>query len=147
MLSVNYEATEDLEPGRLARIDEARGTVTIMVDKTQPLQAVIRQLNIEVAQFLASADWYQLWGEEIASRHNPAAPLRVEYIFLPGAPNGVGIGEGKGEVHVYVEPDQDVEQFAAAANEAARSLLAGGCWFQQYAGEIIDHSPEPVSQA
>jgi hypothetical protein len=147
LLSVTYEATEHLEPGRLARVDEGRGTVTIMVDKTQPLRAVIRQLNIEMSHFLARADWYQLWGTEIASRHNPAAPLRVEYIFLPGAPKGVGIHEDKGEVHIYVEPEQDVTQFAAAATEAARSVLDGGCWFQLYAGEIIDHSPEPVSQA
>jgi hypothetical protein len=146
LLRVTYEATDDLEPGRLAWIDEGRGEVTIRVDKSQPLQAVIRQLNVEVARFLAHADWYQLWGKEIASRHNPAAPVRLEYIFMPGAPKGVGIGESKGEVHVYVDPDQDVEEFAAAANEAVQELLDGGCWFQQYAGEIIDHSPEPMSR-
>ena len=146
MLRVTYEATDELEPGRLSRIDEGRGEVTIKVDKSQPLQAVIRQLNIEAEHFLAHADWYQLWGKEIASRHNPAAPLRLEYIFLRGAPNGVGIGERKGEVHFYVDPDLDVAQFAAAANEAVQSLLDGGCWFQQYAGEIIDHSPEPISR-
>lgn len=146
MLHVTYEAAEDLEPGRLARIDEGRGSVTIKVDKWAPLKSAIRQLNVEMANFLARADWYQLWGKEIASRHNPTAPLRVEYIFMPGAPDGVGMGEGKGEVHVYVDPDQTTAQFAAAANRATQSLLAGGCWFQQYAGEIIDHSPEPMSQ-
>lgn len=146
MLHVIYEAAEDLEPGRLARIDEDRGSVTIKVDKYAPLDAVIRQLNIEMADFLARADWYQLWGKEIASRHNPTAPLRVEYIFLPGAPDGVAIRESKGELHVYVEPEQTVVQFAAAANEAVRDLLAGGCWFQQFAGEIIDHSPEPAGR-
>lgn len=146
MLHVTYEAAEDLEPGRLARIDEGRGSVTLKVDKRAPLAAAIRQLNIEVADFLTRADWYQLWGTEIASRHNPTAPLRVEYIFLPGAPEGVAIRESKGELHFYVEPEQTVAQFAAAANEAVRDLLDGGCWFQQFAGEIIDHSPEPAGR-
>ncbi|MFF9175911.1 hypothetical protein [Streptomyces sp. NPDC014793] len=145
MLYVTYEATEDLEPGRLARIDEGRGWATIIVDKRAPLEAVIRQLNIETSQFLARADWYQLWGDDIASRHNPAARLRLEYIFLPGAPApGVCIREVKGELHFYVDPAQTTEQFAAAACQAVQGLLDGGCWFQQYAGEIIDHSPEPM---
>jgi len=146
LLRVTYEATDELEPGRLARIDEGRGEVTVKVDKTQPLKDVIRQLNIEIVHFLAHADWFQLWGKEIASRHNPDARLRFEYVFMPGAPDGVGIGEAKGVVHLYIDPDQDVEQFAAAANKAVQNLLDGGCWFQQYAGEIIDHSPEPMSR-
>lgn len=146
MLHVTYEAAEDLEPGRLARIDEDRGSVTIKVDKHAPLEDVVRQLNIEMVQFLDRADWFQLWGDEIASRHNPQAPVHAEYIFLPGAPDGVAIRESKGELHIYVEPDQTVVEFAAAANEAVRDLIAGGCWFQQFAGEIIDHSPEPASR-
>lgn len=146
MLHVIYEAAEDLTPGRLARIDEDRGSVTIKVDKHAPLKAVIRQLNIETADFLARTDWYQLWGTEIASRHNPEAPLSLEYIFLPGAPRGVAFAEDKGKVHVYVDPDQTPAEFAAAACQAVKGLLDGGCWFQQYAGEIIDHSPEPAGR-
>ena len=146
MLQVTYLAVEDMEPGRLATIDEGRGELLVRLDKTQPLERVVRQLNIETKHVLARADWFQLWGTEIASRHNPSAPLRLEYIFLPGAPEGVAIRESKGELHVYVEPTQTVVQFAAAANEAVRDLLDGGCWFQQFAGEIIDHNAQPVSQ-
>lgn len=146
MLHVIYEAAEDLEPGRLARIDEERGRVHITVDKFAPLRQVIRQLNIEMDQFLQSAEWYQLWGKEIASRHNPDAPLQLEYIPLPGAPDGAAITEDKGVVHVYVDPDQTTEQFVAAANPAVKDFLDGGCWFQLYAGEIIGHIPAPMSQ-
>ncbi|RRQ81503.1 hypothetical protein [Streptomyces griseofuscus] len=145
MLHVIYEAAEDLEPGRLARVDEGRGLVRIRVDKFEPLTKVIPQLNIEIADFLSRADWYQLWGEEIASRHNPAAPIRLEYIFYPGSmPAPVWIREDKGEVHVWVEPGLTTEEFVAAVNPAVKDFLAGGCWFQLFGGEIIDHSPEPM---
>jgi hypothetical protein len=146
VLNVTYEAVEDLAPGRLTRISEARGTITVELDKSAPLVDVLRQLNTEMKQFLARADWYQLWGQEIASRHNPKAPVRLEFIFLPGAPNGVGIAEDLGTVHVYVEPEQDVEQFVAALNPAVQDFLDGGCWFQLYAGEIIDRTSHPMSR-
>ena len=146
MLQVTYEATDDLEPGRLARIDEDRGVIHVKVDKFAPLKAVIDQLNTEVGQVLAGADWYQLWRDEIVSRHTPDRPLRVEHVLLPGAPDGAGIAEVRGAVHIYIDPQQDTEQFVAAVNPAMANFLNAGCWFQLYAGEIIDHSPEPVSQ-
>jgi hypothetical protein len=31
-------------------------------------------------------------------------------------------------------------------NPATKKQLSGGRWFQLYAGEIIDNSPEPMSQ-
>ncbi|MFF9240042.1 hypothetical protein ACF1AL_14580 [Streptomyces sp. NPDC014801] len=146
MLHVTYEAAEDLEPGRLARIEEDRGRLCVKLDKFAPLAAVLDQLNVEMAHFLERADWYQLWGSEIASRHNPKAPIRLEFIPLPGAPNGAAIFEELGTVHIYVEPTLNVEQFVAALNPAVKDFLASGCWFQLYAGEIIDHNPESMSQ-
>jgi hypothetical protein len=146
MLQVTYEAVDDLEPGRLARIDEDRGAITIKVDKLAPLRAVITQLRVEFVQFLTRTDWYQLWGDEIISRHTPSHPLRLEFILVPGASHGVGIAEDKGIVRNYVAEGMTVEQFAEAMNPAVQNVIDGGCWFQLYAGEIIDHSPEPMSQ-
>jgi hypothetical protein len=147
LLNVTYEAVEDLAPGRLAKIDEARGTVTVSLDKNAPLTDVMRQLNTEMRQFLARADWYQLWGTEIASRHNPQAPLSLEFIFYPGPmPAPVWIREDKGEVHIWVEPGHTVEEFVAAINPAVQDFLDGGCWFQLYAGEIIDRTSHPMSR-
>lgn len=146
MLQVTYEAVDDLEPGRLARIDEDRGTILIKVDKLAPLRAVIEQLRIEMDQFVTRTDWYQLWGDEIVSRHTPGQPLRVEFILVPGYTRGVGIAEDRGTVRNYIAAGMTTEEFAEAMNPAVQGVIDGGCWFQLYAGEIIDHSPGPMSQ-
>jgi hypothetical protein len=148
MLQVTYHAVTDLPPGRLVQIDEDRGAIDVHLDKNAPLALVLAQLNREMDQFLERADWYQLWGEEIVSRHTPQSPIRLEFTLDPfvtgwGEP---GIFEGKGAVKIRVDPELDVERFVAAFNPAIEKLLDGGCWFQLYAGEIIDHSPEPMSQ-
>lgn len=147
MLDVTYEAVDDLPAGRYADIRETRGRVHIRLDRTQPIATVVRQLNIEIEDLLASATWFQLWGDEIVSRATPDAPIRIRYALLPGAPKGAGIAEDKGLLSFYINPDQDTEQLAASLNPAVARLLAGGRWFQLYAGEIIDHSPEPARQA
>jgi hypothetical protein len=54
--------------------------------------------------------------------------------------------EDKGLVSVYVDPVLDVPAFAAVMNQTAKELLDGGRWFQAHAGEIIDMTPEPMSQ-
>jgi hypothetical protein len=146
MLQVTYEAVGDLEPGRLARIDEDRGQIHIRVDKFAPLPKVIAQLNVEMAQFLARADWYQLWGDEIVSRHTPGRPLRAEFTLVSHPGSGVGIAEDRGVVRIYVADGMTPAEFAASMNPAAQDFLDGGCWFQLFAGEIIDHSPEPMSR-
>lgn len=147
MLDVAYIAVDDLPPGRLARIDEDRGTIRVCVDKTAPLPDVIRQLNIEIDQFLAESHWFQLWDEEIVSRATPGCSLRIVYRLDSRVPGPeIGIGERKGLVTVYIPPEFDTEQFAAAMNPVTDEFLAGGCWFQMFAGEIIDNSPEPMSQ-
>jgi hypothetical protein len=147
MLDVRYEATHELPPGRLAKMDEDRGQVRIRVDKYEPLAAILRQLNIEIEQLLSSAHWFQLWETEIVSRETPGCPLRIRYILSPRVPRaiGVGVGEGRGTVRVYVCPELTTEEFATCMNEATKELLAGGHWFQLFGGEIIDNSPEPVS--
>lgn len=146
MLDVAYEAVTDLAPGRLALIDEDRGTIRVRLDKYAPLAAVIAQLNIEIDLLMSSARWFQLWGDEIVSRNTPDRPLRVEYLLDKKVPLGVGVAEDKGIVRVYVDPALDATGFAASMNPATKDFLAGGCWFQLYAGEIIDNSPEPMSQ-
>lgn len=146
MLDVAYEAVDDLAPGRLARIDEDRGTIRVRLDKGAPLVDVVRQLNVEVDQLLSSSHWFQLWGDEIVSRDTPHAPLRIHYLLDKKVPLGVGVAEGKGTLRVYIDPALETEQFAAVMNPATEEHLAGGCWFQLYAGEIIDNSPEPMSQ-
>lgn len=146
MLHVTYEAADDLEPGRVATIEEDRGELLIRLDKTQPLKRVIRQLNMEWAQFLSRADWFQLWHDEIISRHTPDRPLRVEFTLVPGFSNSLAIGEGRGLVPVYVSAGMTTAQFAASMNPAVQDFLDRGCWFQLFAGEIIDHSPESMSQ-
>lgn len=148
MLDVTYEAVEDLTPGRLAAITEDRGTIRVRLDKAEPLADVVRQLNVEIERLMASSHWFQLWGTEIVSRDTPDRPLRIEYVFRPWVPRELGacVAEDRGTVRVYICPDLNPEQFAAAMNPATEDFLAGGHWFQLYAGEIIDNSPEPMSR-
>lgn len=146
MLDVTYEAVDDLPRGRLARIDEGRGRIRVLLDKTEPLADVIRQLNVEIEDLMAAGTWFQLWEDEIVSRATPGRPLGVRYVLLPQVPDGVGIAEDRGIVSVYINSQQTVEQFAAVMNPASDRFLAGGCWFQLHAGEIIDNSTEPMSQ-
>jgi hypothetical protein len=147
MLDVTYEAVEDLAPGRLARIDEDRGTIRVRLDKNEPLAAVVRQLNVEIEQLLSSARWFQLWDDEIVSRDTPKCSLRIHYILHKEVPRGVGVAEGRGIVRVYINDRLTTREFAEAMTLATKDFLAGGCWFQLYAGEIIDNSPEPVTRA
>jgi hypothetical protein len=146
MLHVTYEAVEDLEPGRLARIEPARGRIRNLLDKRAPLEDVVRDLNVEIAQLVASGTWYQLWGDEIVGRDTPGAPLRVRYLLERLVPETTVVCEDKGLVSVYIDPILDVAAFAAAMNQATKELLAAGRWFQAHAGEIIDMTPEPMSQ-
>lgn len=145
MLDVTYEAVTDLAPGRLAKIDEDRGTIRVQVDAAVPLPDVVRQLNVVIDRLLTGSDWFQLWKDEIVSRSTPVSPIRVVYLLEKKEEFPAFIEERKGLVSVYVDPALDVEEFAAAMNPATEKFLDGGQWFQLYAGEIIDNSPEPMS--
>ncbi|MEU9470504.1 hypothetical protein AB0D78_28570 [Streptomyces avermitilis] len=148
MLDVAYEAVTDLAPGRLAEIDEDRGTIRVRIDKHEPIADVVRQLNIEIEQLLSSARWFQLWGTEIVCSDTPDQPLRIEYALRSWVPREIGacVAEDRGTVHVYICPDLNPEQFAAAMNPATEDFLAGGHWFQLYGGEIIDNGPEQMNK-
>jgi hypothetical protein len=142
MLDVAYEAVDDLLPGQLAAIEEDRGRIHVRLDRTEPLADVVRKLNIEVDKLMSCARWFQLWGDEIVSRNTPGRPLRVEYLLKRRMPDTVWVEERKGLVSVFIDPDIDTRRFAAAVNPPIAGLLDGGRWFQLYAGEIIDNSPE-----
>lgn len=146
MLDVAYEAVNDLAPGRLARIDEDRGTIRVRLDKKAPLADVVRQLNVEVDQLMSTSHWFQLWDDEIVSRDTPGRPLRIEYHLERKEADGVYMEERKGLVSVFIDPALRTVEFAAVMNPATEEHLAGGCWFQLYGGEIIDNSPEPMNQ-
>lgn len=146
MLDVAYVAIDDLAPGRLAKIDEDRGTIRVRLDKDARIVDVIRQLNVEIDHLMSSAHWFQLWKDEIVSRDSPGCPLRVEYLLEKEKDFPVCVKERKGLVSVHIDPALTVEEFAAAMNPATKQQLDGGQWFQMYAGEIVDNSPEPMSQ-
>ncbi|MFD8200609.1 hypothetical protein [Streptomyces sp. NPDC059701] len=144
MLCVTYEAVDDLAPGRLAWIDEGRGSLRIEVDKNAPLKDVVRQLNIEFDELLAEANWFQLWRGEIISRRTPDAPLSVRFHLRPlrcQPPDTAAVREDRGVVDVHIDPALNTEEFAAAMNPGVQQLLDGGQWFQLYNGEIVTIEP------
>jgi hypothetical protein len=143
MLDVAYEAVDNLPPGRLAKIDEDRGRIRVRLDKTAPLADVVAQLNVEIESLMRSARWFQLWRDEIVSENTPDRPLRIHYILKDWPLDEPAVTERRGILRVYINSALSVEQFAASMNPATDRHLAGGHWFQLYAGEIIDNSPEP----
>lgn len=143
MLDVTYEAVDDLPPGRLAKIDEDKGKIRVRLDAAAPLADVVCQLNTEIRNLMASAHWFQLWGDEIVSRDTPDRPLGIDYLLEMKVPGSSWVEERRGLVSVFIDPRLCTEGFAASMNPATKKFLAGGCWFQLYAGEIIDNSPEP----
>lgn len=146
MLRVSYEAVDDLPPGRFVQIDEGRGRVEILLDRHAPLEDVIRQFNIEIHGMVRSVRWFQLWDDEIVSCNTPSTPLRIEFILEMKEPWGAVFAERKGDLKAFVDPDIDVTRFAAVMNVLTAQHISGGRWFQMYDGEIVDISPEPMSQ-
>ena len=147
MLHVTYEAVEDLDPGRLAQVVEDRGRIQIRLDRSATLADVVRQLNIEIEDLMSAACWFQLWKDQIISRDTPGAPLRIQYLLYREEDDGAVVLESRGLVRVNIDPCLSVEEFAAAMNPAAEKFLRRGLWFQLFAGEIVDMSPEPANHA
>lgn len=144
MLDITYEAVPDLTPGQVVDVTEDRGQLRVRLDQDAPLLCVLERLNVEIAELLATGHWFQLWRDEIISSATPGCPLCIRFIPLRLDDDPVVLFEGRGILKYYVDPGIDVRHFAASITRVVRSLLDGGQWFQMYAGEIIDHSPEPV---
>jgi hypothetical protein len=145
MLDVAYEAIDDMPPGRLAKIDEDRGRIRVRLDRSARLADVIAQLNIEIADLMKSARWFQLWRDEILCGNTPGRPLEIRYLLQKREEHCVFVEERKGLVSVFIDPALTVDQFAAVMNPATKQQLEAGHWFQLFDGEIIDNSPPPMS--
>lgn len=144
MLRVVYEATE-LEPGRLASIQESRGRVDITLRRGATADEYIPPLNEELRGFVGRCGWFQIWRGQIISADSPDSPLTVRYEADSTVDRraGVQIREHRGVVRLHVCPDLLAEDLVKALNPAIEQFLAGGQWFQLWEGEIVTmDSPE-----
>jgi hypothetical protein len=139
MLDVTYEAVDDLAPGKLAKINENKGTIRVRLSRTGPLPDVVDQLNGEISRLMRSARWFQLWREEIVSSRTPGRPLHIEYVLERKEDHGTYVEERRGILVVFIDPALSVEEFVASMNPVTQAHLDGGHWFQLYDGEIIDN--------
>lgn len=143
MLRVVYQAT-DLSAGTLSDWTEDRGLVQIRVNRGATPAEFIPSLNRTLADFLANANWYQLWEGEIVSINSPGSPLRVTYELSRLKPSPVvNIREHKGHVALHVSPTATAEEFVRLLNPSIEEFLAGGQWFQLWNGEIVTMDSPP----
>ncbi|MCX5529021.1 hypothetical protein OG785_45150 [Streptomyces sp. NBC_00006] len=137
MLRVVYKA-DDLPPGVVSDWREERGLVEIRVAQEAKPRDFIPSLNGTLRDFLANAEWFQLWEGEFLSADHPQSPLRVTFKpsrLVPTPP--VYIREDKGDVILYVSPTASVEEFVQTLNPSIEEFLDGGQWFQLWRGEIV----------
>ena len=151
MLRVEYEATDDLGPGRAVQIDEDRGLLRVRIARGLEPPAYTAALNEELERFLSESEWFQVRRDKILSPKHPETPVRVVYqldqLGELEAEATVEIREGMGLVKILVDPTADVDRFCAALNPAIEEFLSGGRWFQFFGGEIVDiTSPESMSE-
>jgi len=139
MLRVVYEATRDLDPGRIVEICESRGHISVKINPDAPAEQYTEALNATLKAFLANCGWFQIWRGQIISADSPESPLTVEY-----EPDDkidrvrcVEVRESCGLVKVHVSTSATTEEFVRALNPATERFLAGGQWFQLWHGEII----------
>lgn len=145
MLRCVYEATPHLRLGHLVEIEEARGLITIKVQRDASVEEYTTALNAALERFLANCSWFQIWRGRIISANSPGSPLTVAY-----QPDGhidvhqcVEVRESCGLVQVHVSSRATAAQFVRAMNPSSERFLAGGQWFQLWQGEIITmDSPE-----
>ncbi|WP_258564685.1 hypothetical protein [Streptomyces himalayensis] len=137
MLRCVYQAA-DLEPGVITDWREERGLLEIRIARHARPSEFAPSLNATLLDFLATAEWYQIWNGEVISVNSPGSPLRatVELSRLHDAPP-VDIREHKGHVIVDVSPTTTVDEFVATLNPSLEIFLAGGQWFQLWQGEIV----------
>jgi hypothetical protein len=145
MLRVVYEATRDLDPGRIVEIRESRGHISVKINPDAPAEQYTEALNAALKAFLANCGWFQIWRGQIISADSPESPLTVEY-----EPDDkidrircVEVRESCGLVKVHVSTSATTEEFVRALNRATERFLAGGQWFQLWHGQIVTmESPE-----
>lgn len=137
MLRVVYQAA-DLPAGILSDWREGRGFVEIRVARAAEANDFIPSLNATLRDFLAHAEWYQLWEGEVISASHPQSPLRVTFELARINPCPTAyIREDRGEVIMRVSPTASIEQIVHTLNPAIEEFLAGGQWFQLWHGEIV----------
>ncbi|MGW2223898.1 hypothetical protein [Streptomyces formicae] len=69
-LSVVF-SIHDLEPGEYVEIRERRGLVDIRVERTATADQFVQAVNPAIEEFLAGAQWFQLWQGEIVDMDSP----------------------------------------------------------------------------
>lgn len=146
-MRVVYRAADDLAHGKLSDWRESRGLVEIAVARHAKPHEFIPSLNRTLADFLAQAEWYQIWEGEVISAQSPGSPLSCTFELsrLRPAPL-LHIREHKGLVALHVSPLARVEQLVNQINPSIEEFLAGGCWFQLWRGEIVTmESPEAAA--
>jgi len=97
MLRVVYEASQDLEPGRIAEIHESRGRATIKLRPGTRAAEYVPPLNAALKRFVDECGWFQIWRGQIISAASPGSPLTVQYERDPrvSRKQGVHIRSGK----------------------------------------------------
>ncbi|MFB7736256.1 hypothetical protein ACFC08_18085 [Streptomyces sp. NPDC056112] len=139
MLRVVYEATNNLNPGQLAAIDETRGRVTFKIREGAMADDYLQPLNVELRRFVDRRSWFQIWRGQVISANSPNSPLTVQYEADPDVDltTCVQIREDRGIVRFHVYPGAPAELLVKVMNPAMERFLAGGQWFQYWEGEIV----------
>ncbi|WP_069883460.1 hypothetical protein [Streptomyces luteocolor] len=69
-LSVIF-SIHDLDPGDYVVIRETKGLVDIQVERTATVDQFVHAVNPAIEEFLAGAQWFQLWQGEIVDMDSP----------------------------------------------------------------------------
>jgi hypothetical protein len=62
---------DDLDPGDYVKIRESKGLVDIRVERTASVDQFVQAANPAIEEFLAGAQWFQLWQGEIVDMSSP----------------------------------------------------------------------------
>lgn len=68
----------DLDPGEYVEIQEAKGLVDIRVERTATAEQFVGAVNPAIKEFLAGAQWFQLWQGEIVDMASPPDTPKAE---------------------------------------------------------------------